>query len=39
MQGIERADSVTLDAHKWFFQPYEASILMVKDLRTLEDVF
>ena len=39
MQGIERADSVTLDAHKWFFQPYEAGILMVKDLRTLEDVF
>ena len=39
MQGIERADSITLDAHKWFFQPYEASILMVKDLRTLEDVF
>ena len=39
MHGIERADSVTLDAHKWFFQPYEAGILMVKDLRTLEDVF
>ena len=23
LRGIERADSVGLDAHKWFFQPYE----------------
>ena len=23
LRGIERADSVVLDAHKWFFQPYE----------------
>ncbi len=37
--GIERADSVVLDAHKWFFQPYEAGGLMVKDVRTLERVF
>ncbi len=37
LQGIERADSVGLDAHKWFFQPYEAGCLMVKDVRTLEE--
>ena len=37
--GIERADSVVLDAHKWFFQPYEAGGLMVKDVRTLERAF
>ena len=37
--GIERADSVGLDAHKWFFQPYEAGCLLVKDARTLEDAF
>ncbi len=24
LRGIERADSIGLDAHKWFFQPYEA---------------
>ena len=37
--GIERADSVGLDAHKWFFQPYEAGCLLVKDAHTLEHAF
>ena len=39
LRGIERADSIGLDAHKWFFQPYEAGCLLVKDLRTLERAF
>ena len=39
LQGIERADSIGLDAHKWFFQPYEAGCLMVKDESTLKDAF
>ena len=39
LRGIERADSIGLDAHKWFFQPYEAGSLMVKDVRTLERAF
>ena len=39
LRGIERADSIGLDAHKWFFQPYEAGILLVKELRTLERAF
>ena len=39
LSGIERADSVVLDAHKWFFQPYEVGGLMVKDVRTLERAF
>ncbi|MDE0392567.1 MAG: aminotransferase class V-fold PLP-dependent enzyme [Rhodospirillales bacterium] len=39
LQGIERADSIGLDAHKWFFQPYEAGCLMVKDESTLTDAF
>ncbi|MCY3728454.1 MAG: aminotransferase class I/II-fold pyridoxal phosphate-dependent enzyme [Nitrospira sp.] len=39
LQGIERADSIGLDAHKWFFQPYEAGCLLVKDQRTLENAF
>ena len=39
LRGIERADSIGLDAHKWFFQPYEAGCLLVKNVKTLENVF
>ena len=28
-----------MDAHKWFFQPYEAGALLVKDVSTLERAF
>jgi len=38
-QGIEDADSITLDPHKWLFQPYETGCLMVKDTRALEAAF
>ena len=39
LSGIERADSVGLDAHKWLFQPYEAGCLLVKDARVLDEPF
>ena len=39
LDGIEKADSVGMDAHKWFFQPYEAGALLVKDTRHLESAF
>ncbi len=39
LRGIERADSVNLDGHKWFFQPYEVGGLLVKDASTLETAF
>ena len=38
-RGMEEADSVTLDPHKWFFQPYETGCLMVRDTRVLEGAF
>ena len=31
LAGIERADSVTLDPHKWLFQPYELGCLLMRD--------
>ncbi|GAA4997365.1 lysine decarboxylase DesA [Streptomyces siamensis] len=33
--GIERADSVTVDYHKSFFQPVSSSALLVRDTATL----
>ncbi|MCJ7629027.1 MAG: aminotransferase class V-fold PLP-dependent enzyme [Longimicrobiales bacterium] len=38
-RGIERADSVTLDPHKWLFQPYETGCLLVRDTQLLEAAF
>jgi aromatic-L-amino-acid/L-tryptophan decarboxylase len=38
-RGLERADSIAMDAHKWLFQPFEAGCLMVKDVRRLEAAF
>lgn len=38
-RGIERADSITLDAHKWLFQPFEAGCLLVRDVRALHEAF
>ena len=36
---MKRADSIGLDAHKWFFQPFEAGALIVKNAKCLEDAF
>ncbi|SCL34722.1 L-2,4-diaminobutyrate decarboxylase [Micromonospora nigra] len=35
LDGIERADSVTVDFHKSFFQPVSSSALVVRDRRVL----
>ena len=39
LRGLELADSLTLDPHKWLFQPYEAGCLLVRDGAALERTF
>src|SRR6266540_498225 len=39
LAGIELADSVTLDPHKWLYQPYECGCLLVREAATLESAF
>ena len=39
LAGIERADSVTLDPHKWLFVPFECGCLLTRDPRKLEEAF
>ncbi len=39
LRGIERADSVTLDPHKWLFVPFECGCLLARDPRALEAAF
>lgn len=38
-QGIELADSLTIDPHKWLFQSLEMGCLLVKDKTLLKDLF
>ncbi len=39
LNGIDRADSLTVDPHKWFYQPYEIGCLLVKDASWLSNTF
>ena len=37
--GIGRADSLTIDPHKWLFQPYEAGAVLIREPGLLESTF
>ena len=39
LRGIERADSFTLDPHKWLFQPFDCALLMARNRATLRHAF
>ncbi len=39
LAGLERADSVTLDPHKWLFQPMECGCVLIRDGAWLERTF
>jgi glutamate/tyrosine decarboxylase-like PLP-dependent enzyme len=39
LAGVERADSVTLDPHKWLFQPMECGSVLIRDGARLERTF
>jgi aromatic-L-amino-acid/L-tryptophan decarboxylase len=39
MTGIERADSLVVNPHKWLFTPVDCSVLFVRDLALLKGAF
>ena len=39
LRDIELADSITLDPHKWMYQPFECGVLLVRDLTKLHKAF
>lgn len=38
-KGMERADSIVTNPHKWLFTPFDLSVLYVKDLDLLKQTF
>ena len=39
LDGLQRADSITIDPQKWFFQAYDIGGLLIRDGSLLERVF
>jgi aromatic-L-amino-acid decarboxylase len=38
-RGVDLADSITIDPHKWFYAPLDAGAVLVKDQRRLTESF
>jgi glutamate/tyrosine decarboxylase-like PLP-dependent enzyme len=38
-EGFTRADSLSLDPHKWLFAPFDTGVLLVRDPKTLRDAY
>ena len=39
LDGLARVDSLSLDPHKWLFQPYEIGCVLVREERWLKETF
>lgn len=39
MDGLEEADSIVLNPHKWLFTPIDCSVMLVRDVETLKEAF
>jgi aromatic-L-amino-acid/L-tryptophan decarboxylase len=39
LPGLAQADSVTLDPHKWLYQPFECGCVLVRDGQALRNAF
>ncbi len=38
-RGIERADSIAFDPHKWLYTPHSGGVILVRDMHTLAESF
>ncbi len=39
LDGLEEADSLVLNPHKWLFTPIDCSVMLVRDVATLKEAF
>jgi len=39
LRGLQLADSLSLDPHKWLFQPFEIGCVLIRDVHLLKEAF